>query len=39
VISRKRLEALMAEMTAIGDTEGQVPLEKLVLPGVARIGD
>jgi NitT/TauT family transport system substrate-binding protein len=39
VISRKRLEALMDEMTAIGDTEGKVPLEKLVLAGVAKIGD
>jgi ABC-type nitrate/sulfonate/bicarbonate transport system substrate-binding protein len=39
VISRKRLEALMDEMTAIGDTEGKVPLDKLLLPGVARIVD
>jgi NitT/TauT family transport system substrate-binding protein len=39
VISRKRLEALMDEMTAIGDTEGKVPLDKLVLPGVARVVD
>jgi ABC-type nitrate/sulfonate/bicarbonate transport system substrate-binding protein len=39
VISRKRLEALMDEMTAIGDTEGKVPIDKLVLPGVARVGD
>lgn len=39
VISRKRLEALMAEMTAIGDTEGKVPLDKLLLPGVSRIVD
>ncbi len=39
VISRKRLEALMDEMTAIGDTQGKVPLDKLLLPGVARVGD
>jgi hypothetical protein len=39
VISRKRLEALMDEMTAIGDTEGKVPLDKLLLPGIARIVD
>jgi ABC-type nitrate/sulfonate/bicarbonate transport system substrate-binding protein len=39
VISRKRLDALMDEMTAIGDTQGKVPIDKLVLPGVARIGD
>jgi ABC-type nitrate/sulfonate/bicarbonate transport system substrate-binding protein len=38
-ISRKRLEALMDEMTAIGDTEGKVPLDKLVLPGLTKIGD
>jgi NitT/TauT family transport system substrate-binding protein len=39
VISRKRLEALMDEMTAIGDTKGKVPLDKLLLPGVARVAD
>lgn len=38
-ISRKRLEALMGEMTAIGDTEGKVPIDKLLLPGIARVGD
>lgn len=38
-ISRKRLEALMDEMTAIGDTEGKVPIDKLLLPGVSRVGD
>ena len=37
-ISKKRLEALMDEMTAIGDTQGKVPLEKLLLPG-ARVTD
>lgn len=39
VISKKRLEALMDEMTAIGDTEGKVPIEKLLLPGVSHVGD
>lgn len=39
VIPKKRLEKLMDEMVAIGDTNGRVPLEKLVLPGVATIGD
>ena len=39
LISRKRLEALMDEMTAIGDTNGKVPIDKLLLPGIARIGD
>jgi ABC-type nitrate/sulfonate/bicarbonate transport system substrate-binding protein len=39
VISRKRLEALMDEMTAIGDTQGKVAIDKLVLPGIARIAD
>lgn len=34
VVHRKRLEALMAAMTAIGDTEGKVPFEKLVLAGI-----
>lgn len=38
-ISRKRVEALMGEMTAIGDTEGKVPLDKLVIAGVSKVGD
>jgi len=38
VISKKRLEALMDEMTAIGDTQGKVPMDKLLLPGV-RVSD
>jgi ABC-type nitrate/sulfonate/bicarbonate transport system substrate-binding protein len=38
-ISRKRLEALMDVMTAIGDTEGKVPVDKLLLPGVSHVGD
>ena len=39
VVSRKRLEALMDEMTAIGDTDGKVPVDKLVLAGVTHVGD
>jgi ABC-type nitrate/sulfonate/bicarbonate transport system substrate-binding protein len=38
VISKKRLEALMDEMTAIGDTQGKVPMDKLLLPG-AKVSD
>lgn len=38
-VHRKTLERLMADMTAIGDTEGNVPIDKLVLPGVTTIGD
>jgi ABC-type nitrate/sulfonate/bicarbonate transport system substrate-binding protein len=34
VVHRKKLETLMAAMTAIGDTEGKVPFEKLILPGI-----
>jgi NitT/TauT family transport system substrate-binding protein len=39
VISRKGLEALMDEMTAIGDTQGKVPLDKLMLEGVSKLSD
>ena len=38
-ISKKRLEALMDEMTAIGDTQGKVPIDKLLLPGISHVGD
>jgi ABC-type nitrate/sulfonate/bicarbonate transport system substrate-binding protein len=38
-ISRKHLNALMDEMTGIGDTQGKVPIEKLVLPGISKVGD
>jgi len=38
-ISRKRVETLMDEMTKIGDTEGKVPFDKLMLPGVTKVGD
>lgn len=38
-VHRKPLEALMTAMTAIGDTNGKVPIEKLVLAGVTRVGD
>jgi NitT/TauT family transport system substrate-binding protein len=38
VISQKRVEALMGEMTAIGDTEGRVPMDKLLLPGISHVG-
>jgi hypothetical protein len=29
----------MDEMVAIGDTDGKVPLDKLVLPGITRVTD
>ena len=38
-VSRRSLEALMNEMTAIGDTDGKVPFDKLLLPGVTKVGD
>jgi ABC-type nitrate/sulfonate/bicarbonate transport system substrate-binding protein len=38
-VSKKRLETLMDEMTAIGDTEGKVPLEKLMIAGVTKVGE
>jgi ABC-type nitrate/sulfonate/bicarbonate transport system substrate-binding protein len=38
-VSRKKLDALMDDMTAIGDTDGKVPFDKLILPGVTPIGD
>ena len=37
-VSRKSLESLMDEMTAIGDTDGKVPFDKLVLSGVTKVG-
>lgn len=38
-VSRKKLDALMDDMTAIGDTQGKVPFDKLVLPGVTKVED
>ena len=38
VISKKRVETLMDEMTALGDTQGKVPMDKLLLPGVSKAG-
>jgi NitT/TauT family transport system substrate-binding protein len=38
-VSRKKLDALMDDMTAIGDTDGKVPFEKLILPGVTPVVD
>jgi NitT/TauT family transport system substrate-binding protein len=38
-ISRKGLETLMDEMTAIGDTQGRVPMEKLMVPGISHVGE
>ncbi len=38
-VHRKSLDALMTAMTAIGNTAGKVPLDKLLLPGVAKVAD
>ncbi len=38
-VSRKKLDTLMDDMTAIGDTDGKVPFEKLILPGVTPVVD
>jgi hypothetical protein len=38
MISRKRLEALLDEMT-FGDTQGKVPIDKLMLRGFACVSD
>ena len=38
-ISRKHLGALMDEMTAVGDTDSKVPMDKLVLAGISKVGD
>jgi NitT/TauT family transport system substrate-binding protein len=38
-LHRKPIEALMTAMTAIGDTEDKVPIDKLVLPGVTKVED
>jgi NitT/TauT family transport system substrate-binding protein len=38
-VSRKKLNTLMDDMTAIGDTDGKVPFDKLVLPGVTPVSD
>ncbi|MGH7090294.1 MAG: hypothetical protein ACREFQ_15465 [Stellaceae bacterium] len=36
-VSKKRLEEVMTAMAAIGDTNGKVPLDKLLLPGVSHV--
>lgn len=38
-VSRKKLDTLMDDMTAIGDTDGKVPFDKLILPGVTPVED
>jgi ABC-type nitrate/sulfonate/bicarbonate transport system substrate-binding protein len=38
-VSRKKLDTLMGDMAAIGDTEGKVPFDKLVLPGITKVED
>jgi ABC-type nitrate/sulfonate/bicarbonate transport system substrate-binding protein len=38
-VSRTKLNTLMDDMTAIGDTDGEVPFDKLVSPGVTPVED
>jgi hypothetical protein len=38
-ISRKHINALMDEMTSVGDTDGKVPIDKLIIAGVSKVGD
>lgn len=38
-VSRKHLADLMEAMAAIGDTNGKVPFDKLVLAGITKVGD
>jgi NitT/TauT family transport system substrate-binding protein len=38
-VSRKAIATVEKEMTAIGDSAESVPFEKLVLPGLSRVGD
>jgi NitT/TauT family transport system substrate-binding protein len=37
-VSKTRVESLMDEMTKIGDTQGRVPIDKLVIAGVTKVG-
>jgi NitT/TauT family transport system substrate-binding protein len=39
VVSRKSIATVEKEMAAIGDSAENVPFDKLVLPGVTKIGD
>lgn len=38
-VHRKPLEALMTAMTAIGDTDGKVPMDKLLLGGITKTAE
>ncbi len=38
-VSRKSMETLMTEMTAVGDTDSKVPVEKLLIAGLTPVGD
>lgn len=38
-VHRKPLEALMTAMTAIGDTDGKVPMDKLLLSGITKTAE
>jgi NitT/TauT family transport system substrate-binding protein len=39
VVSRKSIATVEAEMKALGDSDENVPFEKLVLPGLTKTGD
>lgn len=39
LVSRKSITTVEKEMTAIGDSAENVPFEKLVLPGLSKVGD
>ncbi len=39
VVSRRSIATVEAEMAAIGDSADNVPFEKLVLPGLTKVGD
>ena len=39
LVSRKSIATVEKEMTAIGDSAENVPFEKLVLPGLSKVGD
>jgi ABC-type nitrate/sulfonate/bicarbonate transport system substrate-binding protein len=39
IISRRSLATIEAEMAAIGDTQGQVPVDKLTIAGLSKVGE
>lgn len=39
VVSHRSIATIEAEMVAIGDTQGQVPLDKLTIAGLSKVGE